>query len=104
MPQVPNLDIPQPPQRKKTTFYCFRKGASEKDKLHDIAQIEKFMEWREQGARLLKKRQVRPKCYDCRKPCIKGYGYIDIKSEDGNEMRVAIHNICHKRAVDGGSL
>lgn len=41
-------------------------------------------------------------CYDCRKVCTKDFKYIDIYSEDGNLMRVAIHNACHKRALDGG--
>lgn len=42
------------------------------------------------------------KCYDCRKECTRDFKYIDVLSEDGNTMRVAIHNACHDRAVNGG--
>lgn len=42
------------------------------------------------------------KCYDCRQECTKDYEYIDVLSEDGNQIRVAIHKLCHARALNGG--
>lgn len=42
------------------------------------------------------------RCYDCGDHCTKDFKYIDVRSEDGNLIRVAIHNACHKRATNGG--
>jgi hypothetical protein len=42
------------------------------------------------------------RCYDCRKVCTKDYKFIDVYAQDGNLMRVAIHNACHIRATKGG--
>lgn len=42
------------------------------------------------------------KCYDCGDKCTKDFKYIDVRSEDGNLMRVAIHDACLERAIKGG--
>lgn len=42
------------------------------------------------------------KCYDCGDECTKDFKYIDVRSEDGNLMRLVIHNACHERALKGG--
>lgn len=44
MPKVP--DSPKPPKQSETkAIYCFPPGTSEADKQHDIAEIDKFIEY-----------------------------------------------------------
>ena len=45
------------------------------------------------------------KCYDCGEECTKDFYYIDLgvdEDEPEAKIRVAIHERCHKRALNGG--
>lgn len=42
------------------------------------------------------------KCYDCGEDCLRDYVLVDVRSEDGTEMRVALHQRCFDRTLNGG--
>jgi hypothetical protein len=96
MPLVPQINFPEPPRRKSVTFYCFPPGTSQRDKQHDIAQLEAYLSQR------VRRNRETPKCFDCGFPCTRDYKYIDLHTEADGQVRVAIHNSCHKRATLGG--
>ena len=43
------------------------------------------------------------KCFECQDECTKDWKTIIVLSEDGNEMKITIHDECHKRALKGGT-
>jgi hypothetical protein len=45
MPDVPQFKKPMSSLPDNRAIYCFRPGASEADKQHDIAEVEKFVEY-----------------------------------------------------------